>query len=139
MTPEEAWSHVNPNVSSFRVFGIVVWELIPNEKCKDMENKSQPLVFFGYCEDMNSCRLFDPITNDVLFCRVVCFDEHFNHSSRPPLSIDWHDGIDHADSLVFEEQEDEETHLVENQPTTVEHLAQEQLDQEQQLRRSLRE
>jgi len=138
MIPEEAWSHVKPDVPTFRVFGSVAWALIPNEKSKAME-KSQPLIFVGSCEDMKAYRLFDPITNDVLFHRVVCFDEHFNHSSRPPLSIDWHDGIDHVDSLVFEEQEDEETHPVENQPTTVKHLAQEQLDQEQQLRTSLRE
>jgi hypothetical protein len=71
MTPEEAWSHVKPDVSTFRVFGSVAWALIPNEKCKAMEKKSQPLIFVGYCEDMKAYRLFDPITNDVLFHRVV--------------------------------------------------------------------
>lgn len=76
-------------------------------------------------------RLFDPITNDVLFHRAVLFDEHFKHSSDATLSIDCHDGADHADSLVFEEQEDEEhltaadeeTQPVENPPTTVEQPA----------------
>lgn len=30
MTPEEAWTLVKPDVSSFRVFGSLAWDLIPN-------------------------------------------------------------------------------------------------------------
>ena len=30
MTPEEAWSHIKPDVSTFRVFGSAAWALIPN-------------------------------------------------------------------------------------------------------------
>jgi hypothetical protein len=78
MTPEEAWTHVKPNVSTFRVFGSPTWALIPDEKHKAMEKKSQPLIFVGYCEDMKAYRLFDPISKDVLFQRAVHFDEHFN-------------------------------------------------------------
>jgi len=93
-----------------------------------MEKKSQPLIFVSYYEDMKAYRLFVLITNDVLFRRDVCFDEHFKHSSGPTFSIDCHDGVDHADSFVFEEKEDEkhqtiveeETQPVENQPTIVE-------------------
>jgi hypothetical protein len=34
ITLEEAWIHVMNNVSIFRVFGSLVWALIPNEKKK---------------------------------------------------------------------------------------------------------
>jgi hypothetical protein len=79
MTPGESWSHVKPDVPTFRVFGSAAWALIPNEKGKAMKKKIQPLIFVGYCEYMKSYRLFDPISNDVLFCKVVCFDEHLKH------------------------------------------------------------
>lgn len=81
MTPEEDWSHVKPDVSTFKVFGSVARALIPNEKRKALEKKSQPLIFVGYCEDMKAYRLFDHVTKDVLFRRAVCFDENFQHSS----------------------------------------------------------
>jgi len=45
-----------------------------------MEKKSQPLIFVGYFEDMKAYRLFDPVTNDVLFHRAIRFDDHFKHS-----------------------------------------------------------
>jgi hypothetical protein len=91
MTPEEAWSHVKPDVSTFRVFGSPTWALIPDEKHKAMEKKSQPLIFVGYCEDMKAYRLFDPISKDVLFQRVVHFDEGFNPTlSSPSPPTDFH-------------------------------------------------
>ena len=108
MTPEEAWSHVKPDVSTFKVFGSVAWALIPNEKRKALEKKSQPLIFVGYCEDMKAYRLFDPITKDVLFCRVVHVDENLQHSSKPSVSTDCHGGAYHVDSLILEDQEENE-------------------------------
>lgn len=79
ITPEEAWTHVKLDVSFFRVFVSPAWALIPGEKCKAMEKKSQPLIFVGYCEDMKAYRLFDPSLKDVLFRRDVIFDEDFTH------------------------------------------------------------
>jgi hypothetical protein len=121
-----------------------------------MEKKSQPLIFVGYCEDMKAYRLFDPISKDVLFQRAIHFDECFNPTSSPTPSTNCHadDGVDHADNFVFVEQEDDE-HVVakitllkmkikpeENIPSTpIEHEQpeQEQLDQEQHLRRIFHE
>ena len=34
MTLEEAWTHVKPDVSTFKVFGSAAWTLIPNENHK---------------------------------------------------------------------------------------------------------
>jgi hypothetical protein len=89
-TPEEAWSHVKPDVSTFRVFGSPAWALIPVEKRKAMEKKSQPLIFVGYCEDIKAYRLFEPITKEVFFRRAVRFDEGFNPTSNPSPSSDCH-------------------------------------------------
>jgi hypothetical protein len=67
MTPKESWSRVSLDVSTFRVFGSPTWALIPVEKCKSMEKKSQPLIFVGYCEDIKEYRLFDPISKEAFF------------------------------------------------------------------------
>jgi hypothetical protein len=88
LTPKEFWSHVNSNLSTFCVFGSLVWDLILDEKRKFMEKKRQPLIFVGYCEDMKAYRLFDPISKDVLFRRDIYFDEHFNPTSSSSEPLD---------------------------------------------------
>ena len=42
-----------------------------------MERKSQPLFFFGYCEDVKAYRLFDFDSREVIFQRDVQNDEHY--------------------------------------------------------------
>ena len=145
MTPEESWSHVKPYVSTFRVFGSASWALIPNEKRKALEKKSQPLIFVGYCEDMKAYRLFDPITKDVLFHRVVHFDENFQHSSEPSLSTVCHDGADLVDNLILEDHEENENpppedgnQFAEHPPLTVDQPIEDHHDQDQ-VRRSFRQ
>jgi hypothetical protein len=154
-TPEEAWSHVKPDVSAFRVFGSPAWALIPVEKRKAMEKKSQPLIFVGYCEDIKAYRLFEPITKEVFFRRAVRFDEGFNTTSNPSPSSDCH--VDNC--VEFALENDDEPFEVQHQPeenlppAAMEHehheqidleheqidQEHEQLDQELHLRRSLRE
>jgi hypothetical protein len=56
-----------PDVSAFILFGSPTWALIPVEKRKAMEKKSQPLIFVGYYEDIKAYRLFEPITKEVFF------------------------------------------------------------------------
>jgi len=115
-TLEEAWNHVKLDVSTFRVFGSPAWALIPGEKRKDMEKRSEPLIFVGYYEDMKAFRLFDPISKDVLFQRVVHFNEHFNPTSSPTPSTNCHivDGANHANCFSFIEQEDDEHFVAKN-------------------------
>ena len=67
MTPEEAWNHVKPNVSTFHIFGSEACAFILDAQRKAMERKSGPLIFVGYCEDVKVYRLFDPNSRDVLF------------------------------------------------------------------------
>lgn len=142
MTLEESWIHVKPDVSTFKVFGSAAWALIPNEKREALKKKSQPLIFVGYCEDMKENRLFDLVTKNVLFHRVVHFDANFQRSSEPSLSTDYHDGANHVDSLILEDQEENENpppkdgnQPVEHSPLTVDQPTEEHHDQDQVRRR----
>lgn len=67
MTYVEAWSHVNPDVSSFRVFGSAAGAFILDAQGKAMERNSHPLIFVGYYEDSKAYRLFDLVSREVLF------------------------------------------------------------------------
>ena len=40
MTPEEAWTHVKPDVSTFHIFGSEALAFIPDAQRKAMESKS---------------------------------------------------------------------------------------------------
>lgn len=52
-----------------------------------MDKKSKPLIFVGYCEDINAYRLVDPATHDVFFHTHIQFDEHLHpHHSLSSLS-----------------------------------------------------
>jgi hypothetical protein len=59
------------------------------------------MIFVGYYKDMMAYMLFDIITNDAFFHRVVHFDEHFKHSLDPTLSIHCKDGANHVDFFFF--------------------------------------
>lgn len=39
MTPEEAWSHVKPDVSLFKVFGSIAYAFVLDAQRKAMEHK----------------------------------------------------------------------------------------------------
>lgn len=91
---------------------------------------------------MKAYRLFDLITKDVLFHRVVRFDEKFKHSSEPSLSIYFHDGADHVNNLILEDKDDNENPSLEDEnqpkdhlPLIVEEPTEEHHDQEQVRRR----
>ena len=75
ITPEEAWSGIKLDVSSFQVFGSYAWAHIPKKKRKALDKKSTPLIFVGYYGDMKAYRLIDPATHDVFFHTHVQFDE----------------------------------------------------------------
>ena len=51
ITPFEAWSGHNHDVSHFRIFGSKAWARIPPEKRKALEPQSQEFLFVGYFED----------------------------------------------------------------------------------------
>jgi len=123
-TPEKAWCHVKHDVSTFRVFGSLAWALIPVEKHKAMEKKSQPLIFVGYCEDMKAYKLFDPIFKEIFFQRAVRFDEGFNLTSSTSPSSDCHadNGVDHVHSFAFVQEDDDDHFEVQYQHQPEENL-----------------
>ena len=65
MTPEEAWSSHKPDVSSFRVFGCVVYAHVPNEKRKKFDDKGIKCIFLGYNDRTKGYKLFNPNTGEV--------------------------------------------------------------------------
>ena len=120
-----------------------------------MDNKIQPLICIGYCEDMKAYRLFEPITTEVFFWQDVHFVGGFNPTSNPFPSSDCH--VDNC--VEFALENDDEPFEVQHQPeenlppAAMEHehheqidpeheqidQEHEQLDQELHLKRSLRE
>lgn len=83
----EYWTRVKFDVTSFEVFCSLAWALIPYEKRKVMEKKSQPFIFIGYYEDVKAYRIFGPTSKEFLFQRDVYFGEHNNMSLSCSLSL----------------------------------------------------
>eukprot|EP01018_Ginkgo_biloba_P029061 Gb_03163 [translate_table: standard] len=73
VTPKEAWSKRKPRVDHFRVFGSLAWVHIPDDA--QMEKKSEPCIFVGYCEDVKAYRLLVLGTQEVIFRRNVQIEE----------------------------------------------------------------
>ena len=63
MTPFEAWSGHNPDVTHFRIFGSRAWARIPTETRKDLQPQSQECLFVGYFEDSKRYKLINLSTN----------------------------------------------------------------------------
>lgn len=72
-TPYEAWHGVKPTVSYLRVFGCVVFALIPSHKYQKLNEKSKKCLFIGYCLESKACKLFNPTTGKVIISRDVIF------------------------------------------------------------------
>ena len=108
MTPEEAWSHIKPNVSSFRVFGSKTYAFLPDAQRKAMEQKSRPLIFVGYCKDVKAYRLFDLDSREVLFWQDVQFDESppVVHSSPLKTPLAPTTPLSFLDGLMDDEDDD---------------------------------
>jgi len=81
MTLEEAWTHVNIDVSTFRAFVGPSQALILHENCKAMEMNIQPLIFVGYYKDIKEDRLFDHNYKYDSFWRDVHFDDFAYHAN----------------------------------------------------------
>jgi len=75
MTPEEAWSGSKPKVEYFRVFGCIAYAHIPDQKRRNLDDKSKKCVFLGVSEESKAWRLYDPVTKTVVISKDVVFDE----------------------------------------------------------------
>ena len=73
MTPFEAWSGHNPDVTHFRIFGSRAWARIPTEKRKDLLPQIQECLFFGYSKDSKGYKLINLSTKKTSLKGVFSF------------------------------------------------------------------
>lgn len=74
-TPYEAWYRRHPNVHYFRTFGSVVHVKVVKPNLRKLDDRSVPMVFFGYELGSKAYRVYDPVGNRVHVSRDVMFDE----------------------------------------------------------------
>jgi hypothetical protein len=58
ITPEEAFTGVNPEVGHFRIFGCPVYIHVPKEKRLKLEPSGRMVTFFGYSESLKAYRIY---------------------------------------------------------------------------------
>ena len=109
MTPFEAWSGHNPDVTHFRIFGSKAWARIPTKKSKALQPQIQECLFVGYSEYSKGYNLIKFITNKSFIQRSVQFQEEplvaieVGESSSPldPLIVSGETN-DFADSDMYD-------------------------------------
>lgn len=84
-TPEEVWSSKKPDLSHLRVFGSDAMVMVPKQKRRKWDSKSNKLKFVGYCEDTKGYRLIDVKTGKITISRDVVFFEKCQESVQLPL------------------------------------------------------
>jgi hypothetical protein len=75
ITPEEAWTGRKPCISHMRVFGCIVYAMVPNEKRGKLHAKGTKCLFLGYCEGTKAYRLMCVQSKKIIKCRDVEFME----------------------------------------------------------------
>ena len=75
VTPEEMWSGRRPCVAHMRVFGSVVYAMVPEEKRDEFNAKRTKCIFLGYCEGMEAYRLMCLQTKKIIKSGDVVFME----------------------------------------------------------------
>ncbi|KMQ88074.1 retrovirus-related pol polyprotein from transposon tnt 1-94 [Lasius niger] len=71
----ERWAGQKPDLSWIKVFGCVAYTHVPNQQRRKLDLKAQKMIFVGYQENSNNCRLFDPKTRKITVAASVRFDE----------------------------------------------------------------
>ena len=74
-TPFEVWHGYKPDVSYLRVFGCVAHVKNTKPHQAKLDDRSTPMVLFGYEPGSAAYRVYDPAKNRVHVTRNVVFDE----------------------------------------------------------------
>lgn len=77
-TPYEAWHGELPDVHFLRTFGCVAHVRSARPNLKKLDDRSRPMVFFGYEEGAKAYRCYDPVNKSVHMTHDVIFDEDAN-------------------------------------------------------------
>jgi hypothetical protein len=73
--PHEAWCGRRPSVQHLRVFGCVAHVKNTRPNLKKLDDRSTPMVLFGYEPGTATYRVYDPSSGKVMVSRDVVFDE----------------------------------------------------------------
>jgi hypothetical protein len=74
-TPHEAWSGKKPSVQHLRTFGCVAHVKVTRPNVKKLDDRSIPMVLFGYEPGSAAYRVFHPPSGRVHVSRDIVFDE----------------------------------------------------------------
>src|ERR1044072_9292365 len=101
---------------SLQIFGSLCYRHIPDQRRKNLDEKSQVMIFVGY-NPTGSYRLYTPKTHQIIFSRDVQFDEHriwmnieelIPDDSTSRLQLGW--------DLLIESEPNEEAQKVAHNP-----------------------
>ena len=88
-TPYEVWYGRKPDVSYLRVFGYVAHVKTVKPHPAKLDDRSTPMVFFGYEPGSAAYRVYDPARQRVHVTRDVVFDEQASWNwSEPGVVVD---------------------------------------------------
>ena len=73
-----------PDLSHIRIFGLIVYVHILNEKRQKLEK----CILLGYSLEQNGCKCFNPSTRKVQVSRDVIFDESTSWYIVDPVPSD---------------------------------------------------
>ena len=103
-TPFEKWFSVKPDLSYMRVFGCDAYVWVPDEKRTKLDDKSEKLIFVGYCDNSKAYRLLNSKTCKVTISRHVRFVEEVrdkDHDSDTDVTITGKDITQQEDDDEF--------------------------------------
>ncbi len=82
-TPHEAWYGQKPRVEHLRVFGCTAFVHVAKDERGKLDSKTRKCILPGYGSVQKGYRVFDHLTQKVLYSRNVKFDER--KIGRPPV------------------------------------------------------
>jgi hypothetical protein len=75
MTPEEAFTGVNPEVGHFRIFGCPIYIHVPKEKRTKLYPLGRKGTFVGYNESSKAYQIYIPGQRQIEVSRDATFEE----------------------------------------------------------------
>ncbi|GAU25767.1 hypothetical protein TSUD_222240 [Trifolium subterraneum] len=103
--PEEVWSKCKPSVTHFIVFGSLSYKHVPDARRKNLDDKSEPMVFVGY-HRTGAYRLYNPtsdkieISRDVKVLENESWDWKHKSTSKKTCEVDLDVGTSEANAPV---------------------------------------
>lgn len=75
-TPQEAWTTYKPSVGHLRVFGCIAYAKVPEANRTKLEDKGVKCILIGYRDWTMGYKLYNPVTQKVIYSRDVIFKEN---------------------------------------------------------------